>query len=84
MRIKFWLILIVQAALVVLLAVAVKRKLMPLGVPGEWEWLRVPVFSHVAWDWCWRAYPWPGMRDSSPWDCGRSPRENRDGLRRPG
>jgi methylthioxylose transferase len=42
MRIKFWLILIVQAALVVLLAVAVKRKVMPLGVPGEWEWLRVP------------------------------------------
>ncbi len=43
MRIKFWLILIVQAALVVLLAVAVKRKLIPLGVPGEWEWLRVAV-----------------------------------------
>ena len=52
MRIKFWLILIVQAALVVLLAVAVKRKLIPLGVPGEWEWLRVR-FLPRGWGWCW-------------------------------
>jgi methylthioxylose transferase len=42
MRLKLWLILIVQAALVVLLVFAVAKKRMPLGVPGEWEWLRVP------------------------------------------
>jgi methylthioxylose transferase len=42
MRIKLCLILIVQAALVVLLLIAVEKKRMPLGVPGEWEWLRVP------------------------------------------
>jgi len=41
MRVKIWLILMLQAALVVLLATAVGARLVPLGVPGEWEWLRV-------------------------------------------
>ena len=36
-----WLILIVQAALVFLVACAMGSALVPLGVPGEWEWLRV-------------------------------------------
>jgi len=40
MRVKFWLILTLQAALVVVLATAVGARLVPLGVPGEWEWLR--------------------------------------------
>ena len=40
MRLRTWLILIIQAALVMLVAFAVGARLMPLGVPGEWEWLR--------------------------------------------
>jgi hypothetical protein len=40
MRITRTLILVVQAALVILLTVAVAAKWMPLGIPGEWEWLR--------------------------------------------
>jgi methylthioxylose transferase len=42
MKIKLGLILTVQAALVVMLAIAVRKKRFPLGVPGEWEWMRVP------------------------------------------
>jgi methylthioxylose transferase len=41
MRIWVWLILIVQAALVALLSAGVAGGWLPLGVPGEWEWLRV-------------------------------------------
>jgi len=41
MRVKIWLVLMVQAGVVVLLAIAVGARLVPLGVPGEWEWLRV-------------------------------------------
>lgn len=41
MRPLTWLILIVQAALVGLLVFAVGSRRIPLGVPGEWEWLRV-------------------------------------------
>jgi len=40
MRPRTWLLLIVQAALVFLVMIAVGARLMPLGVPGEWEWLR--------------------------------------------
>jgi hypothetical protein len=43
MHAKTWLILVVQAALVFLLAIAVRNAVVPLGVPGEWEWLRVKV-----------------------------------------
>ena len=40
MRPKTWLLLIVQAAVVFLVLFAVGGRTMPLGVPGEWEWLR--------------------------------------------
>jgi methylthioxylose transferase len=49
MRPRIWLILIVQAALVSLVAIAVASRRVPLGVPGEWEWLRVK-FPPV-WQW---------------------------------
>jgi hypothetical protein len=51
MRVRLWLILMVQAALVVLLAMGVKTGLMPLGVHGQWEWLRLGKTASVAWDW---------------------------------
>ncbi len=41
MRRKIWLILMAQGVLVILLATAIASKRMPLGIPGEWEWLRV-------------------------------------------
>ncbi len=41
MRRKFWFILLAQGVLVILLAAAIASKRMPLGIPGEWEWLRV-------------------------------------------
>ena len=49
MRPRIWLILIVQAALVSLAVFAVGSGRVPLGVPGEWEWLRVK-FPPV-WQW---------------------------------
>jgi hypothetical protein len=51
MRLRLWLILILQAALVALLAVGVKTGLMPLGIRGEWEWLRLGKTALVSWDW---------------------------------
>ena len=48
MRPRIWLILIVQAALVSLVVIAVASRRVPLGVPGEWEWLRVEVSAGVA------------------------------------
>ncbi|QEH37977.1 hypothetical protein OJF2_65730 [Aquisphaera giovannonii] len=42
MRIRAILILLVQAALVAALVVAVAGRRLPLGIPGEWEWLRTP------------------------------------------
>jgi methylthioxylose transferase len=44
-----WLILIVQAALVSVVVIVVYSRRVPLGVPGEWEWLRVK-FPPV-WQW---------------------------------
>jgi hypothetical protein len=41
MRVKIWLFLMLQAALVVMLAIAVGGRVIPLGVPGEWEWMRI-------------------------------------------
>lgn len=41
MRTWVWLIVLIQAALVTLLVAAVAGRWLPLGVPGEWEWLRV-------------------------------------------
>src|SRR5262249_55163574 len=51
MRLRLWLILILQAALVFLLAMGVKTGLMPLGIRGEWEWLRLGKTVFVSWDW---------------------------------
>ena len=47
--VRIWLILIVQAVLVSLVVIAVYSRRVPLGVPGEWEWLRVK-FPPV-WQW---------------------------------
>jgi methylthioxylose transferase len=44
-------ILTIQAALVVLLAVAVGTGLMPLGVRGEWQWMRLADGVRPPWDW---------------------------------
>jgi methylthioxylose transferase len=41
MRREFWFVSLTQAVLVILLALAIASKRMPLGIPGEWEWLRV-------------------------------------------
>jgi hypothetical protein len=41
MRWRLWLILTVQVALVVSLTVAVRTGLMPLGIRGEWQWMRL-------------------------------------------
>ena len=49
MRPRIWLILILQAALVSLVVITVRSGRVPLGVPGEWEWLRVK-FPPV-WQW---------------------------------
>jgi hypothetical protein len=51
MRPLLWLILIVQAALVVLLSIGIAGRSIPLGTPGEWEWLRVqaaPAFDGLV------------------------------------
>jgi methylthioxylose transferase len=42
------LLLLVQGLLVALLTILVAARLIPLGVPGEWEWLRVRVYPF--WD----------------------------------
>src|SRR5689334_16339268 len=51
MRWRLSLILILQAVLVILLAVAVKTERMPLGVRGEWQWMRLEKTVSVPWDW---------------------------------
>jgi hypothetical protein len=51
MRPRLWLILILQAALVILLAIAVKAGVMPLGVRGEWEWMRLGKDVTLPWGW---------------------------------
>jgi hypothetical protein len=50
MRWRLWLILIIQAALVALLTVSVRTGLMPLGIRGEWQWLRLPDDVRVLWE----------------------------------
>jgi methylthioxylose transferase len=44
------LILIAQALLVVIVAVALGFKLVPAGVPGEWEWNRLADWAVLSWD----------------------------------
>ena len=51
MQSRLWLILILQAALVILLAVAVKTDCFPLGIRGEWVWDRLKPTVRVPWDW---------------------------------
>ncbi len=41
MKRSHWLIVLIQALLVILLLVACRTKAIPLGVRGEWEWLRI-------------------------------------------
>ena len=48
MRRKIWLILLAQGVLVALLTAAIASKRMPLGIPGEWEWLRVHARPSLA------------------------------------
>jgi hypothetical protein len=51
MRWKLCLFVMLQAAIVVLLAVAVNRGFMPLGVRGEWEWMRLGKATALPWGW---------------------------------
>jgi hypothetical protein len=51
MRARLWLILILQAGLVILLSVAVKTGLLPVGVAGEWLWGRIKPTVKLPWDW---------------------------------
>ena len=44
------LILIVQALSVALVTVAIGFRLMPVGVPGEWEWNRLADWAVLQWD----------------------------------
>jgi hypothetical protein len=51
MRWKLCLFVIMQAALVFLLALAVHLGLMPLGVRGEWEWMRLGKSAALSFGW---------------------------------
>ena len=44
------LILIIQALLVVVVTGAIGFRLMPAGVPGEWEWSRLADWAVLKWD----------------------------------
>jgi hypothetical protein len=50
MRWRLWLILSIQAALVLLLAIGVHSGRMPLGIRGEWQWLRVDDKIRLLWE----------------------------------
>ena len=50
MRWKLWLILAFQAVLVVALVVAVRLERMPLGIRGEWQWLRLADNVKLLWE----------------------------------
>jgi methylthioxylose transferase len=51
MRWRLWLILAIEAALVLLLTVAVRTGLIPLGIRGEWEWMRLNEEVKQPWEW---------------------------------
>ncbi len=51
MRLRLWLILLIQAALVIGLLLGLRSGIMPAGIPGEWEWLRLPAWAGPAWEW---------------------------------
>jgi methylthioxylose transferase len=44
------LILIIQALMVLIVAVALGSRLVPVGVPGEWEWNRLADWATLSWD----------------------------------
>ncbi len=48
---KLRLIMAIQAALVVLLSIGVWTRLIPLGIPREWEWMRLAKGVRPPWDW---------------------------------
>lgn len=50
MRLRFWHILLIQGALVIGLLLGLRSRLMPLGIPGEWEWMRLPAWAWPAWE----------------------------------
>ena len=43
-------ILLLQAFLIVAVTAALATKLLPAGVPGEWEWNRLPASAVLRWD----------------------------------
>jgi methylthioxylose transferase len=51
MRLRVWQILLIQAALVIGLLLGLRSGLMPLGIAGEWEWMRLPAWATPAWEW---------------------------------
>ncbi len=51
MRLKLGLILTLQAALVIGLAVVVKTRQLPLGIRGEWRWERIKPMVPLPWSW---------------------------------
>jgi hypothetical protein len=50
MRLRLWQILLIQAALVIGLLLGLRSGLVPLGIPGEWEWMRLPAWAWPAWE----------------------------------
>lgn len=49
MKTSLRLLIALQAVLVAALGVAVAGKRIPLGIPGEWEWLRPHSLPHPGW-----------------------------------
>jgi hypothetical protein len=51
MRYRVWVILLGQALLMGAFLAGVRIGLMPLGVRGEWEWMRLPDWAALSWVW---------------------------------
>ncbi len=51
MRLRLWLIPLIQAVLVIGLLLGLRSGLMPLGIPGEWQWMRLPAWATPVWEW---------------------------------
>jgi len=51
MRLRLWQILLIQAALVIGLLFGLRSGFIPAGIPGEWEWLRLPAWAKPEWEW---------------------------------
>ncbi len=51
MRWRFWQILLIQAALVFGLHFGLRSGFISAGIPGEWEWLRLPAWAKPEWEW---------------------------------